>query len=572
MTGLLGQDAALQVFAGAAAGLVLLYLIRPRAVRVVLPSLALWRQELGRRRDPRWRERLALLLQLAAAAVIVRSLVDLPQVVEEDPVDEEPAIVAVIDASGSMRASGRLDAAVEQARALGGGLVVAGEQVSFLSEPGAGDLERGLAQVEIGPGRADLAAAVATIQSRGQRPVVLSDHPVAGGLVVGPAGRDLAVLEVSAVASEGLPPRLQVAVRLAAHAEDDQEARLEIWADGERLGARDTVLTPEAERVERFSLEPLEAAAVEARLADNDDALADNDRAWGLVPELRPARVELVGPGNRYLEGVLAALPGLEVRRSAPGAWRLPSWPVDLVIFDRCGPIRTLDLPSVYVDPPEGLGPFPTTAAVQDPTFQRWDYSHPVLKGVSLRHLSVEAARPLEVPEGARVLAAIAEGPVVAVSDDLPRQLVIGFDLTRSDLPLSVAFPQLIYNLLLWAREDAAGDPALRGRTATEGLDLAGLSGVEVTSLSTGERWAPSAALARHTGLEPGLYRVEHDGGSELVALNWDPEEHARADEGGALVTEPPPEEEPEEPTVPRTWWAVLAFGLLFVEFGVAPR
>ncbi len=572
---LLSQDQAVQVFGACAAALVILYWLKPRALRVVVPSLSLWRQHLGKRRNPRWRERLALLLQLIAAALILRALVAPP---EEEPaplVDESVPVVAVVDGSGSMRATGRLEAAAEAARELGGGLVLAGEQVRFLAQPGGQDLERGLAQLSAGHGAVDLASAVAAVRAQGHRPVVLSDRDVQGLQVVGPGTDDVAVGVISATTGTGLPPRLQVAVRITNHGEEPTSAVLSLSAEDERLGRKQVDLDPGATATARFTLAPQEARWLEARLEDHSDDLADNDVSFALVPPLRPAHVELVTPGNRFLEQVLAAMPGVVVRTRAPGSWRLPRGEIDLVVFDRCGPLRPLQLPSVYVAPPEGLGPWPVGPAVIAPVFQRWDYSHPVLQGVNLRHLTVEEAHPLSVAEDTRVLAATAEGPIVAVKDTFPRQLVIGFDLTRSDLPLSVAFPQLVYNLLLWARSDAVGDTPARVRTTTEGVPLLGTEDAVVSSLTGDGTWEPTAGLPHLSGLPAGVYTVETEARTTLHALYWDPEEHGRTDAGQARgprtpTPEPTAPTPPDEPELP--WWLLIAFGVLLLEFPVVPR
>jgi hypothetical protein len=579
---LLTIDQAWKLLGTCAGILFLLYWLKPRALRIVVPSLALWRQHLGHRTNPRWRERLALVLQLIAAALILRSLIQEPVPDVAAIIDPSIPVVAVIDGSGSMRAAGRLEAAAQAARALGGGLVLAGEQVRFLAQPDGSDLERGLAQLTTGVGNVDLAAAVTAVRAQGHRPVVLSDRDLDGlfvegsvveSSVVGGPTSDVAVQEITATTGSGLPPKLQVAVRVANHSDLPTKVTLLLGAPDKRLGSRRLSLAPDEVQVARFTLDPIDVPWVQASLVDHSDDLPDNDVSFALLPSLRAARVELVGPGNRYLERVLAAMPGVQVRVSPPGSWRMPSIPVDLVIFDRCGPIRTLNLPSVYVDPPAGLGPWPVGEAVVDPVFRRWDYAHPVLQGVSLRHLTVEQARPLQIDDDTRVLAAIAEGPVVAVKDDFPRQLVIGFDLTRSDLPLSVAFPQLIYNILLWARSDAVGEPQPRARTTTRGIPLADVGPSRIRSLSGKGHWAPPLGLPQLVGLPPGVYEVETDTETTRVALYWDPQEHGRTDTGEqvqalAEASEPLPEQEPEK----RPWWMVLAFGVLLIEFGVAPR
>ena len=66
---------ALTLFGVVAALLVLLFLIRRRAKRVVVPSLQPWRLVINRRVNPLWKQLLSLALQLLAAALACWALV-----------------------------------------------------------------------------------------------------------------------------------------------------------------------------------------------------------------------------------------------------------------------------------------------------------------------------------------------------------------------------------------------------------------------------------------------------------------------------------------------------------------
>ncbi|MCB9759629.1 MAG: VWA domain-containing protein [Alphaproteobacteria bacterium] len=533
---------ALGAFAVVAAVLLLLFLVRQRARRVVVPSLAPWKAELHRRVNPIWRRLVALALQLIAAGLACAALVA-PETPDAQASSAEGPRVAVVDGSASMRAAGRMDAARAVIDAEGMGVILAGDSPALLVEPGARSAARlaGLARLEAGWGQGSVPQAVALAESLGYTPVVLSDGPLPDGVdaelrLVGPAGPDLSVDEVVVTAGPGLPPEYAVTVQVSNHSGAPASPSLRLETGESILGEETLTLEPGQVLRRTYRMEPVEGRWIEARLASADDVLPDNDRAFGLLPGLRRAEVWLVSDGNRYLEDMLRLMPGLRVRRVSSAAWRAAPGDIDLVIFDRVAPSRPPTAAAVYIDPPEGAGPLPPTARVVEPGFVTWDFSHRLLRNVSLRHLSVDEASVLSLPRPARVLASIEEGPAIAVIDQAPRALVIGFDLTRSDLPLTIAFPQLVYNLVMWARQDAVGEAPEPAFTPGGGIPVSPSGPVRVEQLDGEGQQSFAPGISRLTGLTPGVYGVEDAEGARMVVVNADPAEHARGGVGAAVA------------------------------------
>lgn len=535
---------AIALFAGCSAGLVLLFLLRQRARRVVVPTLAPWREGRPRRVDPLWRELLALALQIVAVGLLFAALV--PPTAGELGAPEPPKVV-IIDGSASMRASGRIDAAL-------------------LARPDASEAQRetSLSRVQAGFGGADIAGALAIARQNGWDPIVLSDQPGDGPdwRVVGQGGADAAVESVLASAGPGLPPEHAVRVRVFNHG-PSRAARLRLEGESGVVG-EEAVVLPENDRFERtWRVDPVAGQWVKVSILEAPDALADNDVGFALLPPLRSAEVWLLGPGNRFVEGVFRLMPGLRVRSGGTG-----SQP-DLVVFDRATPRQVPEGAAVAIlDPPDGAGPLPPRERVREPVFTSWDYGHPLLRGVALRQLAVEQVSVLSLSRPATVIASVAEGPVIALPDSGPPTLVMGFDLTRSDLPLSIAFPQLIYNLVLWSRHDLARGPVPEAQVAPE---VDATSAVTLRRLDDdGEaRW--DAAATRLIGFPPGVWSLSDGAGTRLMVTGFDPTEFASPHSG----------EEPAqalagsvaEVTLPRFFWLIIvAFVVLFFEFGVAPR
>ena len=564
---LLTSSQALGLFAACAVALIVLFLLRRRTKRVVVPSLDAWRKDVRRRVNPVWRQLIALVLQLVAAGLVCAFLVE--------PDDADEAIdasrhVLVVDGSASMH--GRMDAVAELARALDLGVVVATDEVQVALETTERDAT--LLKLEAGHGGADVQRAVDLARQLGAEPIVVSDHQLdveAEVRIAGPGGDDVSIDELAASAGPGLPPEYAVRVVLTNHGAA-RTVTLALETADAVLGRSEVELGPN-ETVERsFRMDPVEGEWILARLDEHSDALQANDAAFALLPSLRPAKVWLVSDGNRYLEDVLQVMPGLQLQTVRPDAYRRPPGDVELVFFDRVAPAGRLSSAAVFLDPPAGSGPFPPVGAADESEFTTWDYSHPLLRGVGLRHIAVERISILALPQlRGRVIAATDSGPAIVASDDGTKVLVVGFDLRSSDLPLTVAFPQLVYNILIWARQDAAAIAPGLARTTAEGLRVDPSAGATIARVDAPGSWEVEAGTSVVTGLPPGVYQVEDRAGVETVALRHPPEEHAQPTTGeAASAAVIPPLDDPDG--LPFGFLVLVAFGLLVVEFGVAPR
>ncbi|MCK6525547.1 hypothetical protein L6R49_29420, partial [Myxococcota bacterium] len=436
-----------------------------------------------------------------------------------------------------------------------------------------------LAALRPGWGGADLLGGARLAESFGYTPIVLSDGPAPEGVagqIVGEGGPDAAVISVSASAGVGLPPEHNVAVVVRSQG-PARPARLRVETEEGLLGEEAVTLPADGELRRVYRVPPSSSPWVRAVIAAEGDTLPEDDAGVAALPALRPAVVWLVTPGNRYLLGALKLLPGLTLKVFSPAGAPSPGDDVDLVIYDRAAPKARLgaEVAAVFIDPPPGRGPMPLGERVEDPTFTTWDLTHPILAGVSLRRLEVQAVSTVRAPSGARVLSATAAGPAWVVQDEAPRAQVLGFDLTRSDLPLTVAFPQLVYNWVIWARQGRAGAPPPPPVSAAEGLTVAPGLGAELTRLDVD----PPSALAvppgqrRVDGLAPGIYAVLDEAGERLQAVRWPEEELGRADSGPPLAAAAETGSgEAEAPTPRWLWFAAAAVLLLLLEQQVAPR
>ncbi len=123
-----------------------------------------------------------------------------------------------------------------------------------------------------------------------------------------------------------------------------------------------------------------------------------------------------------------------------------------LTIFDSLVPTETLPAGSLlFIAPPRSTELFSVTGRVDAPVPGPVAADDPLLRYVDLRDVAVQDATRIVLPAWGRVaIIDIKTGaPLLVVGEQDGRRLaVLAFDLRRSDLPLRVAFPLLMANLI----------------------------------------------------------------------------------------------------------------------------
>ena len=310
---------------------------------------------------------------------------------------------------------------------------------------------------------------------------------------VGSTDANQAIAALSALRRSG-GAQLDLFVAVSNPSGADATRRLEILADGELVDARDLAI-PAGQRAEvLITTVPAVTRTVEARLAGTD-ALASDDRAFAVVPAESRTRALLVGEGNAYLESALALLPRLELFAVGDEGYadaleeaEAAGTPYGLFVFDGLLPEEEPPGPAIYIDPPED-GPFGAVAGrIESPVIDRSDPDEPLLRFVDLGTVHIGRARDVELATGMRAVAGTPAGsPLIAVGE-VERQRIglLTFALAESDLPLQVAFPLLMSNMveaLLPAGEGILPSSTTLGETLTLDVDPR----IERVRVTTGE-------------------------------------------------------------------------------------
>jgi hypothetical protein len=105
------------------------------------------------------------------------------------------------------------------------------------------------------------------------------------------------------------------------------------------------------------------------------------------------------------------------------------------------------------------------SGTLQYPSIGQVDVNDPLLKFVDLSGVHIAVAQRILTPPWARVLVRSSSGdPLILAGETGGRRIVaLAFDLHQTDLPLQVAFPILISNLVQWLQPQSAinAPPAL---------------------------------------------------------------------------------------------------------------
>ncbi len=136
-----------------------------------------------------------------------------------------------------------------------------------------------------------------------------------------------------------------------------------------------------------------------------------------------------------------------------------------LTILDGIVPTGTLPAGNLlFIAPPRATDYFSVTGRIEAPRPVAVNADEPIARYVDLRDVAIQDASRVELPAwGRAVLADQTTGaPLLIVGEEDGRQIgILAFDLRHSDLPLRVAFPLLMANLLdALVPGGAAGMPA----------------------------------------------------------------------------------------------------------------
>ena len=467
----------------ALAGLVLLfYILRPRSLRVEVPSVFLWR-DLAQREQAltlwqRLRRHLLLLLQLLAVLLLALVLARPERATDTLP---QRHVVHVIDASASMSVAFGDSTRLEEAKAAAlaqAALSEPGDRLtvmSFGNQPAVlvyqtRSLEEARAAIEsitqtaaVGDTERALQLAVSLADALPGSEVFLYTDGSFGAPTI-PASLNATVRfarvgapadnqGISAFAVRRHLDSLQAFVQVLNYSAQPATVPLAILADGQPLERREVTLAPYPQPGSSLDVVfgdfPAGTARVDAAL-DHEDALAADDRAAAILTPPPVLRALLVSDTPFFLSTALASFPFLALDHALPAEYR-PADVYDLYIFDGWLPDALPPGNWLIFDPPAGAPFLPVTGEIMEPPVAFVAQEHDLMRFVDLRDLRVSRAQRLELPPWADELIGSNRGPLLFSGTlDGRRMVVFSFSLLRSNLPLRTAFPVLMGNVYQW--------------------------------------------------------------------------------------------------------------------------
>ncbi len=609
--------------------IVLLYMLRLRRREVVISSTFLWRQIIqDKEANTPWqrlRRNLLLFLQLIILILMVLALAR-PYVAVPSVSSGQTALL--LDASASMNATDadgntRFEAAKAQARAIVDTLRVGasatvirvGEQPEVLT-PYTTDreaLRAAIDRAQAGTGRADWLAALTLASAGGAGAedfavVMLTDGGVGDAdnlpsisipgtvrfVQVGQSDENVAL---TALATRTLPGQApQLFAQITNYGAVDAEVIFSLRVDDDSVplvSERYTVPANSALPIVsttalRDAARVVQASVTRSVNSAAQDFLPDDNTAWAVNALPTTRRVLLVTEGNRFLEKIFTSVNNVEAVRTTPER-PLPTQPYDLYVFDGVQPASippTGDL--FFINPPafnslldvgsvvDSVGEIRTKAGDARLAFVDFDTVN-ILQYRQVRARGNWADTLVRVGEDALLLAGETGGRQVAV---------LSFDLRDSDLPLQIAYPVLMSNLLDWFAPSSlitSGTSVTVGTTVTLNPPL-DADTVRVTLPNGETRTLPidRDTLIYTDTARAGIYRVEALDGEQVVAEQlfaanlFLPQESAIAPRevtfGGQVVTQGT---ESDESLGQLEFWplfALLALAFLMLEWVVYYR
>lgn len=227
--------------------------------------------------------------------------------------------------------------------------------------------------------------------------------------------------------------------------------RLEL--EGEVVGERTVGLKANEKKSMIFPAVQLYPGKYKAVLDIEDDFPVDN-AAYSVLKQSSTISVLLISKGNYFVEKLLQTFPNFQVSKVdgiIPGSWKDQTRLNDIVIVDGIDspPVKEGNL--LLINSFNPSVPIKKVAEINYPKVLGWDRNHPLTANLNLDKLIIEKASMVTTDK--TVLPLIDSNRtslLYTFQKDKLRVAYLGFDITRSDLSLRVAFPVLMSNIFEW--------------------------------------------------------------------------------------------------------------------------
>jgi hypothetical protein len=273
-----------------------------------------------------------------------------------------------------------------------------------------------------------------------------------------PIGTNADNVAISALVLQPAPGGQQLFIQATNYGPSAATRRLIVELDGQLFNAYDLSLEPT--RDQSIVADVPATVRVATAYLEGADALPTDDRAWAVGAPAGKANIRLVSDGNRFLEAGLASLPGLQVTR-VPTTTTAFTGTVALTVLDGVVPDPLPSGNLLFIGPLRSSPLFSVTGQLQYPALRPAPGGDPLLQNVSVAEINVLRAAQIAKPIWAHTVVDSDGGPVLLAGEESGRRIaILGFSLHESDLPLQIAFPILLSNLVGYLAPGQGGGAA----------------------------------------------------------------------------------------------------------------
>ena len=579
--------------------LVIIHTLKPKPRPVEVTNLFLWQAVLKERNAnlsfDRLKKNLPLILQIL---IVILAALALAKPTWTYWTAQTGNLVLVIDTSASMKTrtgSGiRFDRARQQAlqlveardRAQQVLLIEAGKnplvKTGFLSHTGQAqdlinklqpsdapaDLESAvyLALSFIDPAKEDLLYLITDGAGRDLAGLV-KNHPRIRPVIIAGGGQNVGITKFEFRQHVDRSDHYEFMLEIKNFDHTKAECSIRLSIDGAVLFERALAFEARQKQVLIIPYSGLINGVARATLAIDDDFAVDN-QAYLSLNAAKEIWVLLVSKGNPFLEKLLAAYPNFKVnsvQEIIPSSWPEQTARHDIVIVDR------LDFPAtdrgnfLLIDAYSPSIPVVNTGRVRLPEILTWNRQSPLMADVNLSGLIVEDSATLQTDAQLQpVIESARTGLMYVLEKNGLRAVLLGFDLTRSDLPFKVAFPVMMSNIFNWLNPYRL-EFSIRQTRPGEAFDIYFNPGTEfIYTRAPHEKWDKHPVKAnpfryRNTG-SVGIYTVAENGKERYFTVNL-------ADEYESDINSISLEHQPEQPQGPRVSEEIAARRPLWMVF-----
>ncbi|MFN0134023.1 MAG: vWA domain-containing protein [Phycisphaerales bacterium] len=360
----------------------------------------------------------------------------------------------------------------------------------------------------------------------------VADAPVRAILVGDDAAENLGIVALAARRDDADPVMVRVLARVATMSSTPTLVTVRVLLDGREADSRAVEVMPISEANPggdslTFSLPTREGGVLTVRLDRADALAADNEASVVLATTSKPRVVVVIPDGEPaasawIITEVLEAL-ALPTRVVSQAAYQGDQPPAELVIFDRTSPGSLPPCASLSL----GRGvPGLQLRGVNDATGTRsggrvlsWRRDHPLLRGVSLDGVYVARSLPWADQPRAELVTG-PDGPLIALTEDHARRVVVAFEPAQSNWPLTAGFSVFIASAVDYLTLRASRDAGSSARTSESSeliipadsprrLTLVGPERVDLSAVPRVPRESGRTSLALAPLERAGIYRAE---------------------------------------------------------------